>query len=613
MYTYTNQSDIEQLNYFIVVNILNSIVTILLSLGYNSYFIKRSSQIDFKPVAETSQYLTFSIVNLIFSVFISAGFLYFMYGYSLDYLPLAILYWSGTFILQILIFILRSKHFFSQIGYYQLATALLKIIIFFCVYQIYKFSIMWAHFLSIYTTALVFIFLNMSRIRKYKLVKLNLRSVWKESKFLYFEGFVNYSTKELDTLLVSVLAKPDFLITFYLLKRVEKIFQVFYSTIEKQKLSFSLRNDPFKSENKYVNLIFLGSVISFLILVIYGPEYVDKLEVKWVYYFPFLIVGLYLSYWIYIRSKIVAFVKHGSRERFLVSVKYLVCGYSVMLALSILFGQKALFTFSIFGSLSYHLVFNRGKVLLESSINRSSIVAVVGMHKSGTTAVARLLHENGIRFIDIDDARTYEEGNKFERLEVQIANVLLMDVSLSYPSFELWRGNISKVVNSARGERVVHYVKKVYNNLGPNVGIKDPKLVYTLAFIKENVDVDFETIMVFRSPFSLWQHYSRAGKIVGLVRGIKGLRTWFEMNSVLLDYKHVVIIDFDLLRTDEFYRQTILSSLNLVKVDSFNPPIRTLKVRRRLYSMVVLVFKMLGKDVKALHVRLQREARFSNK
>lgn len=54
------------------------------------------------------------------------------------------------------------------------------------------------------------------------------------------------------------------------------------------------------------------------------------------------------------------------------------------------------------------------------------IYVVLGMHKSGTTLVARLLHESGIDMGCFDPALGYSDGNTFERHATQAANRALL-------------------------------------------------------------------------------------------------------------------------------------------------------------------------------------------
>jgi hypothetical protein len=55
------------------------------------------------------------------------------------------------------------------------------------------------------------------------------------------------------------------------------------------------------------------------------------------------------------------------------------------------------------------------------------IYVVLGMHKSGTTLVAELLHRSGIDMGDFDGTRSYDEGNQYERVATQRLNRQLLD------------------------------------------------------------------------------------------------------------------------------------------------------------------------------------------
>jgi len=54
------------------------------------------------------------------------------------------------------------------------------------------------------------------------------------------------------------------------------------------------------------------------------------------------------------------------------------------------------------------------------------IYVVLGMHKSGTTLIARLLHEAGIPMGEFDERLGYSEGQVFERRATQEANRALL-------------------------------------------------------------------------------------------------------------------------------------------------------------------------------------------
>jgi hypothetical protein len=54
------------------------------------------------------------------------------------------------------------------------------------------------------------------------------------------------------------------------------------------------------------------------------------------------------------------------------------------------------------------------------------IYVVLGMHKSGTTAVAEILHRSGIDMGDFDPSQSYDEGNQYERVPTQSLNRRLL-------------------------------------------------------------------------------------------------------------------------------------------------------------------------------------------
>jgi len=77
------------------------------------------------------------------------------------------------------------------------------------------------------------------------------------------------------------------------------------------------------------------------------------------------------------------------------------------------------------------------------------IYVVLGMHKSGTTLVARTLHESGIDMGDFDAALGYGDGNTFERHEAVAANRALLRGCLIPPADHLLRRPFRPAVDRA--------------------------------------------------------------------------------------------------------------------------------------------------------------------
>ena len=65
------------------------------------------------------------------------------------------------------------------------------------------------------------------------------------------------------------------------------------------------------------------------------------------------------------------------------------------------------------------------------------IVCVLGMHKSGTTLVAEMLHHSGVHMADVPEHLGYDASNTFERHETQTINRDLLD-DVSIPTLRAW-------------------------------------------------------------------------------------------------------------------------------------------------------------------------------
>ena len=63
------------------------------------------------------------------------------------------------------------------------------------------------------------------------------------------------------------------------------------------------------------------------------------------------------------------------------------------------------------------------------------IYVVLGMHKSGTTLVAKMLHASGINMGEsIDESADYSAGNHYERQSTAELNHVLLEGCLTPPS-----------------------------------------------------------------------------------------------------------------------------------------------------------------------------------
>ncbi len=164
------------------------------------------------------------------------------------------------------------------------------------------------------------------------------------------------------------------------------------------------------------------------------------------------------------------------------------------------------------------------------------IYIVLGMHKSGTTLVAKILHESGIPMGNFDETLGYDEGNKYERLETHDLNIEML--GYDYDEFSL---NILKVVKSpgeVRPEamsKIKDYVESA-NRQYQDWGFKDPRTCLTYSVWKTLIP-EHKLVIIFRNPVELWIHY-KPKKFLKVFRSLlicwKALQGWYVHNLEIL-------------------------------------------------------------------------------
>lgn len=157
------------------------------------------------------------------------------------------------------------------------------------------------------------------------------------------------------------------------------------------------------------------------------------------------------------------------------------------------------------------------------------IYIVLGMHKSGTTVLAKTLHQSGITMVE--DSRedvSYDEGNQFERESTKNINKQMMNC---FGKHSL-RVTSRSLPNDIRG--VHEQMKEVINSCqehSSNWGFKDPRTCLTYPIWKE-VLPPHKLIMVYRNPCQIAKHYSRVVDIPWRI--YNALNTWEEYNKAIL-------------------------------------------------------------------------------
>lgn len=161
------------------------------------------------------------------------------------------------------------------------------------------------------------------------------------------------------------------------------------------------------------------------------------------------------------------------------------------------------------------------------------IDVVLGMHKSGTTLVAEMLHHSGIDMMDaVDASGGYDDGNKWERESTKRCNHEMLGSAGAYSlQVSARRGLAASAELTGRMRQVVADAGRRHQDWG----FKDPRTCLTYdAWAR--VLPEHRLIVVYRLPEEGWAHYWSAGR--GPLKRLNVLRNflgaWCEYNAAIL-------------------------------------------------------------------------------
>lgn len=174
---------------------------------------------------------------------------------------------------------------------------------------------------------------------------------------------------------------------------------------------------------------------------------------------------------------------------------------------------------------------------------------ILGMHKSGTTLVSRLLMEAGVHMGSFDMSKGYDAGNQLEMQEAVRINKDLLGIG---DTFSL---NVQQPLEAERitkqdlekGESLVEKLNQQY----PHWGFKDPRTCLTYNYW-EKIIPDHRLIMVYRHPAEVMNHYFRRRySPTTILRIVRALGCWTAYNSLLLEIltqkKDILLLNFSVL------------------------------------------------------------------
>ena len=190
------------------------------------------------------------------------------------------------------------------------------------------------------------------------------------------------------------------------------------------------------------------------------------------------------------------------------------------------------------------------------------IYIVLGMHKSGTTLVAKILHDSGVPMGDFDEALGYDEGNKYEKLENHDLNIEMLGYDYEESSL-----NILKVIKGPEEVKpeTIGKIKDSIENANRQYqdwGFKDPRTCLTYSVWKALIP-KHKRIIIFRNPMELWLHYKPKNFLKGfksLLVCWKALKSWHIHNLEILrvfkwgEVESYVVEYSNLMKDDRYFK-----------------------------------------------------------
>jgi len=206
-----------------------------------------------------------------------------------------------------------------------------------------------------------------------------------------------------------------------------------------------------------------------------------------------------------------------------------------------------------------------------NNVFSSPIYFVLGMHKSGTTLVSKMLISAGIDMGDFDENLGYDYGNKLERVETSELNKKILNCGNTYSIKVTRKIDITTIspVDLITG-------KELINNISAkNVlwGFKDPRNCLTFPYWSE-ISRDIKPIGVYRWPEEVVYHYTSRNKglkkLINPLVAVIALKAWciyntqmlsvlklFKNQSVLLNFNKLLTDDSEIIRLESFVDKKI--------------------------------------------------------
>jgi len=188
---------------------------------------------------------------------------------------------------------------------------------------------------------------------------------------------------------------------------------------------------------------------------------------------------------------------------------------------------------------------------------------VLGMNKSGTTLITKILHESGINMGTFDSRIDYYKGQQYERNEIHDVIINMLNAKNIHsldtiPPFNenLILKNFSKFIN------IIEECNLNYNLWG----FKNPRTIFVYDYIKQHLG-EHKLICIYRNLEKVVAHYSQ----YNIRHILKVIKAWRIYNDKMINILAKADVEFILLNYEKF----MSDSKQLQKLESFlNSPLK---------------------------------------
>jgi len=161
------------------------------------------------------------------------------------------------------------------------------------------------------------------------------------------------------------------------------------------------------------------------------------------------------------------------------------------------------------------------------------IYVILGMHKSGTTLLAQMLHHSQINMGDFAPDVGYDQGNQYERQSTLNLNLSLLQHQSLYGI--IFQKTPKLQPTTEQLVRIQTLIER-YNREFKHWGFKDPRTCLTYSIWSQHLP-NHKIIVVYRHPQEIWPRFrynSWRLSYTNPERAWRFINSWYEYNTYIL-------------------------------------------------------------------------------